>query len=233
RLAYLQSLADASPGSIRFFSADLEDEGSFAEAMAGCAVVFHTASPFAMTVADPQKQLVDPALNGTRNVLTQASATPSVRRVVLTSSCAAIYGDNADLADTPNGVFTEEVWNTSSGLQHNPYSYSKTLAEKEAWRLHDAQDQWKLVVVNPAMVMGPGVKIHETSESFEICKQLGDGTFGMGAPDLGLGVVDVRDLAEAHLRAAFLDEANGRNIIVGHDTSIPGMAAALVPRFGD
>ena len=85
-----------------------------AEAMDDCSVVFHTASPFRLGVRNPQKELVDPARLGTRNVLETVSDTPTVKRVVLTSSCAAIFGDNADLADTPNGIFTEEIWNTSS-----------------------------------------------------------------------------------------------------------------------
>ena len=80
-----------------YFKADLRDEGSYAEAMAGCQVVFHTASPFKLDVADPQEELVAPAQAGTRNVLEEVNRTPSVKRVVLTSSCAAIYGDNADL----------------------------------------------------------------------------------------------------------------------------------------
>ena len=69
--------------------------------MAGCEVVFHTASPFTTKITDAKRDLVDPALTGTRNVLNQATQTPSVRRVVVTSSCAAIYGDNQDVAKAP------------------------------------------------------------------------------------------------------------------------------------
>jgi len=87
-------------------------------------------------VVDPQKELVDPAKLGTRNVLEEVNRTPSVKKVVLTSSCAAVYSDNADLENTPNGIFTEDIWNTSSSLKHQPYSYSKTLAEKEAMNKH-------------------------------------------------------------------------------------------------
>lgn len=162
KTAHLRSLEPVS-GRLRFFAADLLRSGSFDEAMAGCQLVFHTASPYAVSVRDPQKELVDPALLGTKNVLDSVNRTPSVGRVVLTSSCAAIYGDSADLAATPRGVFDEQVWNTSSSLEHGPYSYSKVLAEREAWRMHDAQSRWQLVVVNPAAVMGPGVKPDGTS----------------------------------------------------------------------
>lgn len=231
RLAYLRELADASPGTLVFFGADLLDEGSFDEAMAGCQVVFHIASPYVISVEDPQKELVDPAVKGTRNVLEAANRTESVQRVVLTSSCAAIYGANADLADTPRGVFDEEVWNTSSSLTDNPYSYSKTLAEQEAWKVHDAQSRWRLVVMNPPGIYGPGVRVHEGAESFQQIKSFGDGTLASGAPDIGIGIVDVRDVAEAHLRGAFVPEAKGRHVIKGHDSGFLEIARILRERF--
>ena len=130
KLKYLNEIADRTSGQIKYFQADLLDKGSYAEAMEGCSTVFHTASPFKVDVKDPQVELVDPAKLGTRNILEQANKTPSVKRIVLTSSCVAIYGDNIDLNKTPNGIFTEDIWNTSSSLNHSPYSYSKTVAEQ-------------------------------------------------------------------------------------------------------
>jgi nucleoside-diphosphate-sugar epimerase len=233
KLKYLNQIAGDAPGKIQFFKADLLDQGSYAKAMAGCQLVFHTASPFKIDVADPQKELVDPAQLGTRNVLEEVNRTPSVRRVVLTSSCAAIYGDNADLKKTPEGIFTEEIWNTSSSLDHQPYSYSKTLAEREAWMINGKQTRWDLVTINPALVIGPGINPHATSESFKLVKQFGDGSLKAGAPRIGFGVVDVRDLAQAHLKAAFTPEAKGRYIISGHNTDFPGMAEALRDRYGE
>ena len=233
KLQYLNKIAANAPGTIKFFKADLLDEGSYAEAMAGCRIVFHTASPFKIDVTDPQKELVDPAQLGTRNVLQEVNRTPSVERVVLTSSCAAIYGDNADLEKTPNGIFTEDIWNTSSSLEHQPYSYSKTVAEKEAWKINEKQNRWDLVTVNPTLVIGPGINPNATSESFKLVKQFGDGSTKAGAPHLGLGVVDVRDLAEAHFKAAFIPEAQGRYIISGHNTDFPSMAEALLDKFGN
>ena len=132
-------------------------------------------------------------------------------------------------------TLTESVWNTSSSLHHQPYSYSKTVAEKEAWRLVEQQQtpgRWDLVVVNPSLVMGPGINPFGTSESFNIVKQLGDGTMKMGAPDLEIGVVDVRDLAEAHYQAAFRPEAEGRHIISAETSSILAMGKLLAKRFG-
>ncbi len=232
KLAHLRAVEATAPGTLKFFHADLLEEGSFHAAVQGCGVVFHTASPFKIDVEDPMEDLVKPAEQGTRNLLAAVEAADTVTRVVLTSSCAAIYGDNIDLQSTPRGVFDEEVWNTSSSLEHQAYSYSKTRAEKAAWEIADAQSRWRLVVVNPSLVLGPGLKIHGGSESFNIIKQMGDGTMKAGVPDLGFGVVDVRDLAEAHLRAGFVADAQGRHVISGHDTSYPQMAEALRPTYG-
>ena len=233
KLQYLDNLAADAPGSITYFKADLLDHGSYAKAMTGCELVFHTASPFKIDIADPQKELVDPAQLGTRNVLEEANRTPSVKRVVLTSSCAAIYGDNADLKNTPDGVFTENIWNTSSSLEHQPYSYSKTVAEKEAWKINAKQTRWDLVTINPSLVIGPGINPFATSESFKIVKQFGDGAMKAGAPRIGFGVVDVRDLAEAHYRAAFTPEAEGRYIISGYNTDFVALAATLIDKYGN
>ena len=230
---HLDALAAELPGSIRYFKADLLTPGAYAEAMAGCQVVFHTASPFKTHVRDVQKELIEPAQLGTRNVLDTVNATASVRRVVLTSSCAAIFGDSADLAATPRGVFDETVWNTSSSADHQPYSYSKTLAEREAWKIHDGQQRWDLVTINPALVVGPGINPFATSESFALVRQLGDGSMKPGVPDLRIGVVDVREVADAHVRAAFTPSASGRYILSGQDASLLDLADALRPRFGD
>jgi len=164
-------------------------------------------------------------------VLEEVDRTPTVTRVVLTSSCAAIYGDNADLDATPNGVFTEAVWNTSSSPTHQPYSYSKTTAEKRAWEVHDEQDRWRLVVMNPPGIFGPGVRVHADAERFRILTQLVDGTMATGAPRMALGVVDVRDVAEAHLRGAFLPDAEGRHLIAAHDSDLLEMGRILARRF--
>lgn len=230
---YLDQLADRMPGEIKYFKADLLQNGSYDEAMKACSVVFHTASPFTRNVKDPQRDLIDPAVKGTENVLSSVNKSNSVERVVLTSSCASIYGDNQDLEKTKNGKFTEEDWNTTSSLNHMPYSYSKTLAEKKAWEIFGEQNQWKLVVINPSFVMGPGINPNATSESFTVMTQMGDGTMKMGGPDFRIGTIDVRDLSKAHLAAAFLPNAQGRHIISAQDSSFMEIAQILRKHFPD
>jgi dihydroflavonol-4-reductase len=233
KLKHLDELAANATGNISYFKADLLVEGAYEEAMQGCEVVFHTASPFILKYDDPQKDLVDPAVKGTRNVLESVNRVPSVKRVVLTSSCAAIYGDNIDLQQTANGVFTEKDWNTTSTLHHQSYSYSKVMAEKTAWEVAKAQDRWDLVVVNPSLVIGPGINPDATSASFDIARQIGDGTLKLGAPGYNIGCVDVQDVADVHFQAAYTPTAKGRYVCSGEDSSFLELASHLVPDYGD
>ena len=233
KLKYLNQLADEHPGTIKYFKTDLLSGDSYLESMQGCQVVFHTASPFIIQVKDPQRDLVNPAVKGTANVLQSVNKTESVKRVVLTSSCASIYGDNRDILSYPNQIMTEEQWNTSSSLEHNPYSFSKVEAEKKAWEISKAQDRWDLVVINPSFVLGPGINPKGTSESFNIMKQFGDGTMKMGVPKIGMGCVDVRNVAEAHFRAAFTPEAKGRHILSSESLNFLSIAQLLHEKYGD
>ena len=232
KLKYLNAIADKTPGTIKYFRADLMRPGSYAEAMKGCAIVFHTASPFTTDVSDPEKELIEPALLGTRNVLEEATKSDDVTRVVVTSSCAAIYTDARDCAAAPNGILTEDVWNATASIDYQPYSYSKTVAEKEAWAIAERQSDWDLVVVNPCLIMGPAIGGVPTSESFNIMTQVGEGDFKSGAPRMGTGLVDVRDVAKAHMAAAFTPSAKGRHIICGHSTTLFDVLVTLREKFG-
>ncbi len=232
KVAHLNRLAEQAPGTLHLFAGDLLRPGSYDQAMEGCSIVIHTASPFIRAVADPQRDLVAPALQGTRNVLAGVERTPSVTRVVLTSSIAAMYGDAVDIRRYPGRIVTETCWNTTSSLSHEPYPYSKTLAEKEAWRLAERQDRWSLVTINPSMILGPSLNSAPTSDSFSTIRMLIDGTTRLGAPRVGISVVDVREVAQAHIAAAFLTEAHGRYITSAEDTDVFALTSTLLPRFG-
>ncbi|ALM53323.1 NAD-dependent epimerase/dehydratase family protein [Halomonas huangheensis] len=233
RVGHLLDMATNSAGQLKLFQADLLDPGAYAEAMAGCEIVIHTASPFINSVADPQRELVDPALLGTRNVLEQATLTPEVQRVVLTSSCAAIYTDAIECREAPNGRLNESIWNTTASLEYQPYCWSKVLAEREAWKVADRQSRWQLVVINPSLVIGPSLNANPTSESFSIVRQLVGRTARFGVPRFALGVVDVRDAALAHISAAMLPDVQGRYIVSGHDTDLYELSRTLRERFGE
>ena len=221
---YLDALASKLPGEIKYFKADLLSEGSFDEAMKDCQLVFHTASPFIRNVKDPENDLVIPAKMGTRNVLDSANRISSVKRVVVTSSCVAIIGDAIDSLKMANQELSEEIWNTTSSLKHQPYAFSKTEAEKEAWKIAENQNRWDLITINPSFVLGPGINPYGTSESYTIVKQMGNGDFKMGAPEMNIGCVDVRDLAIAHYKAGFTSNAKGRYIISGENSAFTELA---------
>lgn len=231
KIAHLVALAEKMKGTIKYFKADLLQEGSYDAAMKGCELVYHTASPFFIGSKNPEEELIKPAKQGTKNVLESANRTDSVKRVVLTSSCAAIYGDPIDILNYPNQEMTEEQWNATSTVSHQAYSYSKTLAEKLAWEISKSQDQWDLVVINPSFVLGPGINPHAKSESYSIVKQMANGDFKMGAPNMNIGCVDVRDLAEAHFTAGFTPEAEGRHIVSGINTSFLALGQMVKKNF--
>ncbi len=233
KVGHLLKLAEVAPGTLKLFAADLLSDGAFDEAAQGCELVFHTASPFIIRIRDPQTELVDPALNGTRNVLETCNRVESVKRVVLTTSVAAIYGDAADMTDAGLEAFTEAQWNTSSSLEHQPYSYSKTVAEKEAWRIAKGQERWDLVCINPALVLGPSLSQASDSTSLVTIKQLANGTMKPGAPALEFGIVDVRDVALAHYQAGFTPAAKGRHIVVSDTANFLDMAAIIRRHFGN
>jgi len=234
KVGHLTALAEASDGQLKLFKADLLDSGSFDESMRGCELVIHTASPFFVTgIKDPQAQLIRPAREGTSNVLESANRTATVKRVVLTSSVVAIYGDNADIALAPGEVFTETEWNKTSSSAHQPYAYSKTIAEEEAWSIANEQNQWDLLTINPGWILGPSVSKRKDSLSINTMVQLGDGTFKTGVPELHNGIVDVRDVASAHIKAGYTPQASGRHIVVSGEATLLDIANALRKHFGD
>jgi nucleoside-diphosphate-sugar epimerase len=233
KYGHLTGLAERSSGKLKVFHADLLQEGSFDAAMEGCELVCHTASPFLLdNPKDPENDLIKPARQGTENVLGSASRQSSVKRVVLTSSIAAIFGDCADIALTSNNLFTENDWNTTSSVDHQPYCYSKTVAEKAAWSMMENQSQWDLVVINPGWILGPSLTRRTDSASIKTMIEFGNGTFKSGVPDLCFGMVDARDAALAHIRAGLTPEAEGRHIIVSQSASLMDIADILKKQYG-
>ena len=202
-VAHLEALPGAGE-RLELLKADLRIPGAFDEAIAGCEYVLHTASPYVLTVADPQRDLVDPAVQGTQHVLRSCAKTSSVRRVVLTSSMAAV-------TDEPDSrhVLTEADWNERSSLGRNPYYYSKTLAERAAWAfMQDGRPVFDLVVINPFLVIGPSLT-PAINTSNQVLLDMLTGKYP-GIMNLAWGFVDVRDVALAHVLAMETPQASGR-----------------------
>jgi len=208
---YLLKLGEDSNGTLELFEADLLVNSSFDESMNDCELVFHTASPFQMeNIKDPQKELVDPALKGTKNVLESVNKTNTVKRVVLTSSCASIY---QDAKDTKEKTLDENSWNTKSSLKDNPYMFSKKIAEKTAWEISESQNRWDLITMNPGFILGPSLSNRIDSFSIDFMLSMLNGKNKSGVPALSFPVVDVRDVAKAQILGAFNPDTSGRHII--------------------
>jgi len=228
KIAHLTKLEGSE--KIKFFIADLLKEGSFDECFEDADYVFHCASPFVMTVTDPQTQLVDPAVKGTLNVLNSCANAKKLKRVVLTSSVAAI-------TDSPKGVLNEDVWNTKSDLNRNPYYYSKTLAEKQAWKFCNSTGtsskklNFDLVTINPFLIMGPAFD-NVLGESAKVLKDILTGAYP-AVLGLEFAIVDVRDVARAHILAAETPEASGRFMCVEHVISMKDLCAWLTTNYPD
>lgn len=230
-LEHLHALAARHPGKLSLHRADLLEPGSFTSAVQGCHLVIHTASPFLLgTIRNPEQQLVRPALEGTRNVLSAVDEAPSVARVVLTSSVAAIFGDNADMLG--KDCFTEADWNTTSTLDHQPYAYSKTVAERAAWQIQHAQKRWDLVTIHPSLVLGPSLTTASASGSMDTMRHFIDMSMALGAPALQMGCVDVRDVARAHITAGYTPGAQGRYVVNSEVVSMLELSRMLQQHFG-
>lgn len=234
KVGHLRSIAEKSGANLKLFQANLLEPGSFDEATKDCELIIHTASPFSITnVNNPEQELIRPAKEGTINVLESVNRSSTAKRVVLTSSVVSIYGDNVDIKTAPGGIFNENEWNQTSSPDHRPYPYSKTVAEKEAWKIAGEQEQWDLVVINPGWILGPSLSKRVDSASIKTMIQFADGTYKMGVPELWNGMVDVRDVAKAHIKAGFTPEANGRHILVSEDATLLDLGKILRKNFGD
>lgn len=232
KISHLLEMQQQFPGQLVLFEADLLDKESFRKPMEGCTRIIHTASPFIVSrIKDPHRDLILPAVEGTANILGLAKEFSDIKRIVVTSSVAAIYCDSAEARKPGIGIFSEEQWNTACNEKHNPYSYSKTLAEKKAWEMLDGHGRWKLATINPGFVLGPSLSRRVDSTSIDMMRNLINGRFKMGVPDLYFGVVDVRDVARAHILAATKEEASGRHILVNDTFSLLEISKILGKRL--
>jgi nucleoside-diphosphate-sugar epimerase len=211
----VQHLKDME-AQVDLFEADLMVDGSFDACFTGCSTVLHVASPFTLGSDDPQKEIIDPAVKGTLNVL-ESCKRVGVKRVVLTSSCAAIV--ESDTAIDPEKykgrVWTEKYWNTTATLENAPYFLSKVLAEKAAWEFCE-KNGIILTSICPNFVMGPPLSTRGDSTSVNMIKQLLDGAFiEEGLPNFSWGLVHVRTVSEAHVLALDNKGAENERILVG------------------
>jgi nucleoside-diphosphate-sugar epimerase len=199
----------ADDSGLQIVIADLMSDDGWAAATAGCAEIHHVATPFpAVQPTDPD-ELIRPARDGTLRVL-RAARDAGARRVVLTSSFAAI-----GYTPKPGAEFTEDDWTDPDTPGLAPYPRSKTIAERAAWDLIKQGGDTELVVVNPTFILGPSLTTHIRS-STQLIKMMLDGTMSV-APRARFGLVDVRDVADAHIRAMATPAAAGLRFLAVAD----------------
>ncbi len=221
KVSHLLKFQENHPQQLKLFEADLLSENSFSKALMGCDIVIHTASPYFLNKPkDPIKELITPAVKGTQFLLEDVNKTETVKRVVLTSSIVSLFTDAKECVSRPGHLVNEQNTNINQQIDYNPYALSKTMAEKKAWLMQSQQNQWSLVTVHPGAIFGPSLSNRNDPTSVKMLLQFLDGSFKSGVPNLKLGLVDVRDTAELHLKAALSKTAEGKYIAVSETLSL-------------
>ncbi|UVO52598.1 NAD-dependent epimerase/dehydratase family protein [Sphingomonas sp. SUN039] len=227
REAEVRRVLAVDNAKLSFFGADLESDAGWAEAMAGCSHVAHVASPFPATAPKHDDELIVPARDGALRALRAAKAA-GVRRFVMTSSTAAIGYGHAGV-ERP---YTEAEWTNVHGPNLSAYVKSKTIAERAArdWVAREGGGI-EFCTVNPSLVLGP-VLSADMSTSVEAVKKLLDGSVP-GLPNLSFPAVDVRDIADLHVRALNAPNMAGERFIgSGPTATMADMAVILKRRLG-
>ncbi|KAJ3015345.1 methylglyoxal reductase (NADPH-dependent) gre2 [Thoreauomyces humboldtii] len=223
--------------------ADLLNEKAFHEAVIGVDAIAHVASPVTFTAADPYKDVIDPAVQGTLSVLKAAKLSPSVKRIVITSSVVAMFQQVA------GHTYTEADWNDwaspmvkaqgkeASGLI--TYLASKVEAERAAWKfVEDEKPSFTVVTIAPSYIWGPPINEPKTADgaglTVQILYSFIDGTTKTLQPSPSYNAfVDVREVAQAHLEAVLRPKANGRYLLCAGTASWPEIADTIHELYPD
>lgn len=230
---YLREMAVNSPGELHLFESDLLSEGSFDEAFTGCEAVIHAAAVVLIDSPDPQQIIVDPSVEGTRNVLEAITRVGGVKRLVHTSSVAAIRGGAVE----DGRVHTEDDWNDNSSLERFPYGLAKASAERLAREYHaNLPDDMRFHYssINPSIVFGAPFTAAHSKGSNSVIWSLLMKKFPR-SPKISVSVVDVRDVVAAHLNALELDEDDPTRFIIFGSTiplrRLSEIGSRLYPEF--
>ncbi len=209
-------------------AADLNDDAGWAEAVAGCRYVLHVASPFPPVQPKDPQELIVPARDGAMRVL-RAALDAGAERVVMTSSIAAVRSGRLSSEQEP---YTEADWVDGDDTARTPYVRSKALAEQAAWeRARDADAGQRLATINPGAIIGPALN-KDSSYSLQAIQRLLDGM--PAAPRLGFTFVDVRDVADLHVRAMTAPAAGGERFIATDQFMwLAEVASVLRDRLGE
>eukprot|EP00731_Ephydatia_muelleri_P035639 Em0144g9a len=226
----LKKLVPDAKYPLELVQADLKEAVDWVAAVKGCSYVFHVASPFPAKIPRDENTLIQPAVDGTLNVLRACSDAGCVKRVVLTSSIAAVSsGMNGN--GKSQQVYSEQDWSVEQNC--SPYEKGKLRAELAAWtfvRSLEESRRFELAVVNPGVVIGPLLTTTGGDASIQSILQLF--IKPVGVPNVNWPLVDVRDVAAAHIAAMEKKEAAGnRCVLVVKNISYTKMADIVFREF--
>ncbi|GAB3519355.1 SDR family oxidoreductase [Emticicia fontis] len=215
--------------NLSFVETDLLSDTNWDKAAEGCTYVLHVASPIYLGIPKDENEMIKPAVEGTLRVL-KAAREAGVKRVVMTSNFGAVGYSHTDITK----VITEESWTNPNEKGLSTYNKSKVMAEKAAWEFMKREGgKLELSVINPVGIFGPAFTA-KLSSGFELLLKVLDGSM-KAIPNMTLSIVDVRDLADLHIRAMTNPAAKGERFLALSDgvTSLPEIAAFLKSRLGD
>jgi dihydroflavonol-4-reductase len=203
---------------LTFAEADLLSDQGWDAAMKGCDYVLHVASPFLMKEPKDENEMIGPAVEGTKRVI-MAAQRNGVKRLVLTSSTFAIIAGKA------SGHFSPSDW-SDTGANIGAYAKSKTLAERAAWKANEGSAM-ELVVINPGAVFGPSIGAQADAQNIAMVTKMIQGKVPM-IPDVGMGMIDVRDVARLHVKAMTTPGAAGKRFIAASAEPIEMATVAAI-----
>ena len=215
----MQPLHDLVPDAkhpLELVEADLSDKESWVPAVEGCAYVFHVASPFpGLNDQIPEEDLIRQAVGGVENVLAACAESGTVKRVVVTSSVAAVSSGMAGNPGRPEDhMYTEDDWSVEDAC--GPYEKSKLKAERAAWAFVEKLEEdnkFELVVVNPAYIQGPLLSAASGAGTASLPIMLLEHKIP-ALPNVRVGIVDVRDVVAGEIAAMFTPSAAGKRFIL-------------------
>jgi len=224
RVDHLKQLEIAEGGSLEIVEMDLFDEASVHAAIAGCTDLIHTAAAVRISAKDPQKQIVDPSVIGTSNVVAAIDAAGTVERFVHTSSTAAIRPMTWKDGET----LTTKTWANDATLEGNPYGLAKVLAERivRDWHSDGGGGKPRMVTIHPSVVFGPPMSKIHLRGSLSFLNALVQRKVPVLIP-IQINIVDVRDVAEAHVRALTEGQNAGRYLTVSGDMQFSEISRTL------
>ena len=210
RVGHLESLPVSDGGGLEIVEMDLLDIESVRRAVSGCQSVIHTAAVVVLKSKRAQEEIVDPSVVGTRNILDAIDGSNTVRNLVHTSSTAAIRPSSWEDGQT----LTTDTWADDATIEENPYGLAKYSAEKLVRDWHSSKESSvRMVTINPCVVLGPPLSKRHLRGSPSFLMMLLRREIPFVIP-MHISIVDVRDVAEAHVRALSMGEDAGRYLVV-------------------